>query len=111
MKVAQSMMLLGVIISNPGFTIEEIAARLVKVYGDDNDRVAFMSLERTDEKSQIVSLIKDIYCVEKKGNQYFFNEALPMKKEEDFLDLYIAQALLENAKKIKKINKKNKKKL
>ncbi len=93
MIFGQSMMVLGVIMDNPGLNRLGIASHIKKKYGKKRDAVRFMFLKDTSDESHLVSIIKNLYCVEEKEGKYYFVEYLPVKNEKDLVQTTIRNVL------------------
>jgi hypothetical protein len=101
MTVSQTLMILHVIIENPGISSLQLAKKIEETFGKDNERVQFMFLEETDERSCLMSLVDSIYCVRNDDDRLYYDDTLLPKREDDLMDLFIASFLEEREKKKK----------
>ncbi len=95
MTFRQTMMLLETIMKNPGLTISELALKMEEEFGADDEAIELLSLNNTSEKSQIMSLVPSLYCVEKKEDRYFFVRYLyqSVRDENDIMQVLIRNTL------------------
>jgi len=89
MIIRQTIMVLDTIMENPGLCDKKLGAKIEEIYGKKNEAVQFMFLEEMDKNSHFYSLIKSIYCIEKKDDCYYYNPALPLTDKQDLTQCFI----------------------
>lgn len=89
MITTQSVAVLNIVMENPGLNYEELEIKIKEIYGEESGFVNFMYLGDTRETSHLRILIKDIYCIEKKDNRYYYNEKLLLTNEKDLTQVFI----------------------
>lgn len=87
MYFSQCLMVFETVRKNPGLTCLGISVKLEEDYGKDEPYVKLMRIEDTSENSFLMSIIKDIYCIERKEDKFYFNKNIEPPKTKDIVKI------------------------
>ena len=107
MILSQTMMVLYTILKNPGVNCLELAVKIGEKYDKNDQRVNFMFLEETDEKSHLMFLVKSIYCIRIKDSRFYYDETLLPAGNDDMTDRFVHSFLIDYEKKLKEGREQN----
>jgi len=89
MHFQQCMIVFNAILDEPGMNIDELADKIGRDNNKESWAIQFMFLEDRSDKGRLVSIIKDLYCVEEKDGRYYFSEELPVKDVTDITQILL----------------------